>query len=85
MNVNFSYPSFYDDIKILVKEYFIGKQGDEFEKLLVIQEIYKTIDEKKASYISQSYKIKSLYDDMIVELDRRRDRKKKGEILGYSF
>lgn len=85
MNVNFSYPSFYDDIKILVKEYFIGKQWDEFEKLLTIQEVYKTIDEKKASYISQSYKIKSLYDEMITELDRRRDRKQKWEILGYSF
>jgi hypothetical protein len=77
MNTPFHFVSFYDDIKILIKEYVMGKSGDDFKKLIDIQERYQVIDSKKASNSAQNYLVRNLYDDAIEELYRRAERKKK--------
>lgn len=84
MNTPFHFVSFYDDIKILIKEYVMSKSGDDFKKLIDIQERYQVIDSKKASNSAQNYLVRNLYDDAIEELYRRAERKKKWLTLGYS-
>lgn len=85
MTTAFSFPNFYEDIKILVKELIMGKSWEEFDKLVNIQKIFLDIDEKKASNMAKSFLIENLYDEAIIELDRRSERKKQGKILGYEM
>lgn len=83
MNTPFHFVSFYDDIKILIKEYIMSKWWEDYQKLIDIQEKFVIIDEKKASNSAQNYIIRNLYDGAIEELYRRSERKKKWLTLWY--
>ncbi len=80
----FYFPNFYDDIKILTKEFIMGQRIDQFEKLVEIQKTFSILDEKKAFNASKKYLITELYDSAMVDLMQKKDRKAEWLTLGYS-
>jgi replicative DNA helicase len=84
MSIPFSIPNFYDDLKILIQHFVMGKPGDDFEKLTQVQSIFTTLEEKRAFDASKKYMILELYDEAIADLVEKQDRKDKWLTLGYS-
>lgn len=80
----FSFPNFYDDIKILLRKYVMEKQGDEFEKLVDIQSRFEFIEKQRAVNQSKKYLVREIYDNLIVDLMGKKERLQKGLLLGYS-
>ena len=84
MTAPFSFPSFYDDIKILLRKYIMEKPWDEFEKLLDIQTRFDYIEKQRAFNQSKKYQAREIYDNVIVDLMEKRKRISEGRLLGYS-
>lgn len=84
MTISFSFPDFYDDIKILLRKYIMERNGDEFEKLVLLQEKFLYIEKQKAENQSQKYMVREIYDNVIVELMEKKERLKNWELLWYS-
>lgn len=80
----FSFPNFYDDIKILLRKYVMEKPWDEFEKLIDIQTRFEFIEKQRAVSQSKKYQIREAYDTLMVDLMEKKDRLKDWLLLGYS-
>lgn len=84
MTTPFSFPSFYDDIKILIRKYIMERPWDEFEKLVDIQTRYEYIEKQRAVSQSKKYQVAEIYDNLMVDLMQKSDRLRNWELLGYS-
>lgn len=84
MTISFSLPSFYDDIKILLRKYIMERPWDDFEKLVQLQGKFEYIEKQRAENQAQKYMIRDIYDNVIVDLMEKSDRLRKWELLWYS-
>lgn len=84
MTAKFSYPSFYDDIKILLRKYIMEKSWDDFEKLVNIQEKFNVIEQKRASDLSKKYEIWEIYDEIMQDLIIKKERLDNWLLIWYS-
>lgn len=84
MTISFSLPSFYDDIKILLRKYIMEKNGDEFEKLVELQSKFDYIEKQRAENQAQKYMVREIYDNVISELMEKSDRLRNWELLWYN-
>ena len=84
MTTSFSFPSFYDDIKILLRKYIMEKPWDEFERLVELQQKFNLIEEKRASDLAKNYEIREIYDEIMEDLTDKYNRINKWLLLWYS-
>lgn len=75
----------FEDSKFLIKEHIMNTQWlDDFERIVLIQQQFKKIDDIKAFDASKNYLIRELYDNAIWDLTEKAERKKKWKTLWYS-